>query len=132
VTTFGLITRNLTYYWRTNFAVVLGVAVAVAVLSGALLVGASVRASLRELATARLGSADQAVLSAGLFREELASAVNGVPLMMLEGVVTHEASGTRASRVQVYGVDQRFWRFHGSSPSESADREARLGEPLAL
>ena len=44
-----LIKRNLIHYWRTNLAVVLGVATAVAVLAGALLVGDSVRASLRDL-----------------------------------------------------------------------------------
>ena len=44
-----LVLRGLTYYWRTNVAVVLGVATAVAVLGGALLVGDSVRGSLRDL-----------------------------------------------------------------------------------
>ena len=43
------------YYWRTNLAVVLGVATAVAVLAGALLVGDSVRGSLRDLVLQRLG-----------------------------------------------------------------------------
>ena len=32
--------------------------------------------------------------------------------MVVPGVVTDQASGRRASRVQVYGVDDRFWRFH--------------------
>ena len=36
-----LLTRSLRHYWRTNLAVVLGVATAVAVLAGALLVGDS-------------------------------------------------------------------------------------------
>lgn len=44
-----LVARNLVYYWRTNLAVMLGVATAVAVLTGALVVGDSVRASLRDL-----------------------------------------------------------------------------------
>ena len=47
--------RSLTYYWRTNVAVVLGVATAVSVLAGALLVGDSVRGSLRDLLLGRLG-----------------------------------------------------------------------------
>ena len=50
-----LVLRGLTYYWRTNVAVVLGVATAVAVLAGALLVGDSVRGSLRDLVLQRLG-----------------------------------------------------------------------------
>ena len=44
-----IVLRSLTYYWRTNVAVVLGVATAVSVLAGALLVGDSVRGSLRDL-----------------------------------------------------------------------------------
>ncbi len=51
----SLVRRSLLYYWRTNVAVVLGVATAVAVLSGALLVGDSVRASLRDLVLSRRG-----------------------------------------------------------------------------
>jgi hypothetical protein len=61
-----LVRRNLTYYWRTNLAVVFGVAIAVAVLAGALLVGDSVRASLRDLVLHRLGKTDY-VLSANEF-----------------------------------------------------------------
>ena len=50
MTAFSLVRRNLTHFWRTNLAVLAGVAVAVSVLAGALLVGASVRDSLRDLA----------------------------------------------------------------------------------
>ena len=31
----------------------------------------------------------------------------------MQGLVTEQGSGRRASRVQVYGVDDRFWQFHG-------------------
>jgi hypothetical protein len=72
-----LIRRNLGYYWRTNLAVILGVATAVAVLSGALLVGDSVRDSLRDLVLGRLGKTEGVVTSAQFFREQLASAVPG-------------------------------------------------------
>ena len=63
-----LVLRGLRYYWRTNLAVVAGVATAVAVLSGALLVGDSVRASLRDLVLDRLGRTDEIIVSAGFFR----------------------------------------------------------------
>src|SRR2546425_12596782 len=56
--TVQLIKRNLSYYWRTNLAVVFGVATAVAGLAGAVLVGDSVRASLRDLFLQRLGYTD--------------------------------------------------------------------------
>jgi hypothetical protein len=63
-----LIKQSLFYYWRTNIAVVLGVAVAVAVLAGALLVGDSVRASLRDLVLQRLGQTSSVVTATGFFR----------------------------------------------------------------
>src|SRR3954464_10513986 len=105
-----LLFRNIAYYWRTNLAVVLGVATAVAVLAGALLVGDSVRGSLRDLVLQRLGRADLAVLSSGFFREALAADLQAqsdtsppvasvAPLVVMQGLVTDQASGRRASRV---------------------------------
>ena len=119
----ALIRRNLFHFWRTNLAVVVGVGVAVAVLAGALLVGSSVRASLQSLALERLGSVDTVVTSASFVQESLAEKVldtgstrewygGAVPIIAVEGFVTHQESGRRASGVQVYGVDERFWDFH--------------------
>ena len=63
-----LVVRSTLYYWRTNLAVVLGVATAVSVLAGALLVGDSVRGSLRDLVLERLGRTDHVLASSGFFR----------------------------------------------------------------
>ena len=49
MTFFRLISASLRYHWRTNLAVACGVAVGAAVLTGALLVGDSMRGSLRHL-----------------------------------------------------------------------------------
>ena len=94
-----LLFRNLTYYWRSNLAVVLGVATAVAVLSGALLVGDSVRGSLRDLFVQRLGRTDHIIVSTSFFRERLADELQAdprfadgfsgaCPLIVLNGLVT--------------------------------------------
>ena len=51
-----LMLRNLLFHWRGNSAVFLGVVVGAAVLTGALLVGDSLRGSSHfDVATARLG-----------------------------------------------------------------------------
>ena len=71
-----LLARNLTWYWRTNLAVLLGVATATGILAGALEVGDSVRASLRDLVYARLGNAAAVIASGGFFREQLADVVH--------------------------------------------------------
>ena len=50
MTRLHLLLRTLRYFRWSNLAVIAGVAVATAILAGALMVGDSVRASLRELA----------------------------------------------------------------------------------
>ena len=73
-----LLKRSLAYYWQTNLVVVLGVAIAVSVLAGALLIGESVRGSLRDLSSRRLGATDDLISFAGFFREELAADLGSV------------------------------------------------------
>ncbi len=62
------ILSSLRHYRRIHFAVALGVAVATAVLTGALLVGDSVRGSLRDLTLQRLGRIDSALVAGHMFR----------------------------------------------------------------
>jgi putative ABC transport system permease protein len=139
-----LLSRNLIYFWRSNAVVVLGVATAVAVLAGALLVGDSVRGSLRDLFVQRLGKTDDVIAATSFFREKLVDelqadprfveAFSGAcPLIVLNGLVIDEKSGRRASSVQVYGVDDRFWKFHGLASEVKAptERQALLSPDLA-
>ncbi len=122
----------MSYYWRTNGATALGAAVAVAVLAGALLVGDSVRATLRGLVFERLGNAQQVVSGAGYFRERLAEELGAaVPMIAVEGIVTGADGGRLATRVHVWGVDDRFWRFHGRQASGPVGREAMSSPALA-
>ncbi|MGH9309124.1 MAG: FtsX-like permease family protein, partial [Vicinamibacterales bacterium] len=133
-----VILRTLAYHWRTNLAVCLGVAAAVAVLGGALLVGDSVRGSLRDLAMSRLGRTGQSISSPGYFREALAAEIAAAtstaaaPLVSVTGFVTHEPSGRRSANVLVYGVDERFWRFHGLTPHEGVFVSPALASELTV
>ncbi|MEZ5355530.1 MAG: ABC transporter permease [Bryobacteraceae bacterium] len=132
MTTATLIRRGLAYYRRTNLAVVAGVATAVAVLAGAFLVGDSVRSSLRRIAVERIGNTQSLLTATNLFREQLAGAFgDACPMIVLEGIVTHQNSGRRASGVMVYGVDSRFWKFHGKASPGIANRDIALSAPLA-
>ena len=137
------IVQSLTFYWRTNVAVVLGIATAVAVLAGALLVGDSVRGSLRDLVLLRIGNTDQIVMSTDFVRETLAADLlshpdfagnfNGVsPIVLTEGLVTTPTGDGRVNKVRVYGVDDRFWRFHGVEEFSGPEgRQALLSPALA-
>jgi ABC-type antimicrobial peptide transport system permease subunit len=128
--------RSASFYRRTNAAVVLGIACAVAVLAGALVVGDSVRASLRELSLGRLGRTEVAVTSDAFFREALAeglstAGIRAVPVVLADAVATNERTGRRASRVQVVGVDDRFWAFHAIDPPRMGGSDAWLSPGLA-
>lgn len=138
----ALIKNSLRHYWRTNLAVILGVAIAVAVLAGALLVGDSVRASLRDLALARLGKADLVITASGFFREQLAADLQShdqfaasfhtaCPIIALEGAVTRDENNARAGGVQVYGVDDRFWKFHGAQVQAPEGDDVLISQSLA-
>jgi ABC-type antimicrobial peptide transport system permease subunit len=128
-----LLKRSLAYYWHTNLVVVLGVAAAVSVLAGALLIGESVRGSLRDLSARRLGKTDDVVSSANFFREQLATDLGtAFPLIALKGVVVFEPTKRRASDVKVYGVDERFWKFNGvSGEAAPQNGEALVSQSLA-
>lgn len=140
-----LILRSAVYHWRTNLAVMLGVAAAVSVLAGALIVGDSVRGSLRAIALARLGNADAVVTTNDFFGDRAAAAMQrsfraraAVPLIVADGFVTHEPTGRRVAKVLIYGVDERFWAFNGlgqrdgifTSPALAAELGARSGDVL--
>src|SRR5262245_17195902 len=103
--------HSLRFYWRINLAVMLAGSVGVAVLTGSLLVGDSLRDSLRDLAESCLGWVEQSLTSETFFREQLAHAVpDSVGAIALQGAVTHTSNGSRAARVQIWGVDNLFWQ----------------------
>ncbi len=102
--------RSLIHYRRVHAATALAAAVCAAVLTGALVVGDSVRASLRNLALDRLGRVEHAVVRARLLRAGLAAEwpAGTAPVLLRPGAAAHAASGARAGGLQVLGVDGRF------------------------
>jgi ABC-type lipoprotein release transport system permease subunit len=137
----SLTRASLGHYLPTNVMVVVGIAAAVAVLAGALLVGASVRDSLRELALGRLGATDVVVSSQTFFRSALADSLttssstspvqSATPLIVAAGAAVHDESKRTAGRVMVYGIDERFERFHGLAGLSVSGRDAVVSRALA-
>src|SRR5271165_5857938 len=101
----GLLLRNLFYHWRGNLAVGLGVAVGTAVLTGALLVGDSLRGSLRDLTLQRLGWVEDALVAGRFFRAALANpgalpATRICPAIMLQGSVSSQTISEGTTKVR--------------------------------
>ncbi len=152
--------QSLLYYWRTHLAVLLGVLAGTAVIGGALVVGDSVRGSLETMSRERLGEIDFALSSYRFFREDLATEIASqsgfaeqfqdqsaesdapslAPAIALVGAVEREISTddksndqfARAGQVNVWGIDDRFWRLtnHGDV-AYPVDDQVLLSQPLA-
>ncbi|MFL5243777.1 MAG: FtsX-like permease family protein [Gemmataceae bacterium] len=144
-----LLLRNLLYHWRGNLAVLLGAAVSTAVLTGALLVGDSLRGSLADLTRRRLGWVDQALVANRFFQSDLASPEKlacrrAAGLILLQGTASKSsdsgegfpASETvhRAGKVTLFGVDDSFFG-KGDPPFEkevSSDAAGSAAYPVYL
>lgn len=136
----GLIFRNAWHYRRRHAGLALGAAAATGILTASLIVGDSVRGSLRDLALRRLGRAEWAVESGQRrFRAALAGSVertaghDTAALLAVEGSVTASDSDLRAPRVRLIGADATFDRFAEIAPGFASlgDHEAFVNEPLA-
>ncbi len=141
-----LVAQSIRHYWRTHLGVILGSALAALVLTGALMVGDSVKATLRAQAEARVGKIGEALLCGERFvpwsREvEKRSAVvaraffpgaDAAGVLMLSGTAARSDGKARANKVQIVGVDDAFWKL---SPSANAvplnANEIALNERLA-
>jgi ABC-type antimicrobial peptide transport system permease subunit len=107
-----LVLRGLMFHWRGNLAVCLGVVVGTAVLTGALLVGDSLRGSLGDLTLRRLGWIDRALVGSRFLRESVADSLPAErvsPAVVLRGTAGTEGDQLQVRRVNVLGVDHRFW-----------------------
>jgi putative ABC transport system permease protein len=140
VTRWTLHARSLVYHWPAHLAVVLGVVAASAALTGALLVGDSMRQSLRDAALERLGRVTHAIQSPRFVRQTLVSdlagdGVDAAGVIRLRGAATHAATAARVSDVQILGVAPSFLTLDagpgGWLPDDWSGRIVALSEPLA-
>lgn len=139
---FTLLRRTLLFHWRANVAVLLGVIVGTAVLTGALLIGDSLRGSLRALTLDRLGRIDAALLSDRPFRAELATLLAKddpdialiAPALILRGaVLVRDDQGRvvrRVGRVQIVGVEPSFWPIFDAQRGD-LEEAVLVNQPLA-
>jgi len=138
----GLVKRSLVFYWRTNLGVLLAVVVSTAVLTGALVVGDSVRYSLMRMVDIRLGATELALISQNRFftaelADELSVELNTsiVPVLRLRGQIAASDDKRLANRIEVLGVDERFFAIGAEKDAEAFwidwSRGVALNKPLA-
>lgn len=135
------IVRTAWHYRRANLGVLAGTALAAAILSGALVVGDSVKHTLHTYAMQRLGkievalTANDKLLDAQLaadLRAKVSAPVSAV--LLLPGMaIAQDASGqkTQVNKVQALGVDETFWQLGDGAGMTLGRREAALDLRLA-
>jgi putative ABC transport system permease protein len=128
---------SLIQYWRVHWAVAAGVAVATAVITGALLVGDSVRGSLSDLVLERLGKIEGAVVAEQPFREglaeELKSSFNDspdvivAPMLIVPGSMTIDGENGKhqATQLSIIGVTEEFRKLD-DTPDDSKPKRGWL------
>ena len=115
--------RSIIHYWRSHLVVMLAVAIATAVIGGSLIVGDSVRASLRQMTLSRLGGLTHVLHSPRFVREKLADELSiaeleslkvshSAPALLLPGSVekkTESGELRRAASVTILGLKATDW-----------------------
>ena len=151
--------RSLSHYARTHFAVSLGVVVAAMVISGALIVGDSVRDSLQAISLARMGAVDHALVTHRFFREASVTALSQqpefqkrfetvAPALVFQASIERKSATeskpssanatptkTRSAGVTLYGGDERLWSLLSTDGTKPPSKKgivlnARLAEQL--
>ncbi|MFH0841872.1 MAG: FtsX-like permease family protein [Bacteroidota bacterium] len=134
--------RSLVFYRRGAVNQIVIVAILAAIITGSLLTGYSVRASLKKTALEKLGNTS-VLISSGLryFDPSLAgrlSAMTGekaVSIIEAEGYCQNFATGATVLNIKVYGVENDFWAFHGIAATIGPGAvaiNARLAEQLNI
>ena len=143
MTSFRLILSSLFHYRWVNLSVLAGVALTSAILSGALVVGDSVKESLRRNAEARLSGIGPVFLGGERFftaslADRVAAKLGGdslvAPVLQIEGTAASREGGQRVNKIQIVGVDERFWKLSiaGTAPEGFDDeRFIAINRPLA-
>ena len=139
-------TRSFRHYLRSDVAIALGVAAATAVLTGALIVGDSMRSSLHGLTMERLGAIDELLISEGFFRAELAEEIknsdtfkehyqNATPAIVFPGgTVEYQPDDVarRAGQVGVLGITDDFWNYDTSEKLSLENLKGLAGETAII
>jgi putative ABC transport system permease protein len=125
--------QSARHYWRGHLGLLFGTFLAATILTGSMLVGDSVRASLQRVAALRLGKVEGGVLGGDRwFTESLARKTKSAPVIIATGAASEANGKVRVNGAQVLGVDAAFWKLSTSSKVPAFDKSSvAINEPLA-
>ncbi len=100
--------RNARFHWRSNVPVALGVAIGTAVLVGALVVGDSLRGSLRARAERQLNGVEASYVGPKLVRADIAKQLPGEVAPGLGGAVSLQTLERLKARIIAGGANNQL------------------------
>ncbi|MGM0492710.1 MAG: FtsX-like permease family protein [Armatimonadota bacterium] len=131
-----LILRSLAYYRRTGAVVVIGLAIAAAVIVGSLVIGDSIEGSIRQTALARLGEIHHGVTAPRFFRADIADDADlrgtSATLIQADGSARAEGDDAVIAGITVIGADKNLLSLYPDSDTHAPEpRSALINESLA-
>jgi len=135
---FKFIIRGLAFYKIKHLAVLLATILSTAILTGALVVGDSVKYSLQQMVSQRLGSVGYALRSGDhmvsqQLLKSLANELNTKVAGVIEthGVAINSEKDLRINQTKIYGVDSSFWNLSNQEIGNLAGNEVYISQNLA-
>jgi len=138
MTLFSYIRKSLFFYRKQHLALFAGTIISAAVLTGALIVGDSVKFSLHKMVNTRLGKTAYALVGGSRFvRSELAGELSSSlktsanPLLLLQGIAINTQSNERLNKVMIVGIDSGFNKLNSMSLPDFQNDEVVINQRLA-
>src|SRR5512133_468506 len=144
LTIFTYLLRSLKFHWRSNLLLCIGCAIGATILIGAIMVGDSLKTSLRVVTAYRLGNVQYTLVSTnGTLRESLADSLHAkvsvaaAPVLVTSGTISRPLLSKMHPAhlsVSINGVDDRFWSMglSGTTPDGVTDSTVVINRTLAV
>ena len=132
------IVKSYRYFFRQHLYVIAGLTLSSMVLSGALIVGDSVKASLSSLVEVRLGSITHAMPMGDRFvSDSLALRINAkantklASILSINGMLVNPDENLKLPKIKVLGVNESFWQFKENKVKGLIDNKVFVSENIA-
>lgn len=139
MTILKFIFRNLYFFRRQNLAVMAATILSTAVLTGALIIGDSIRFTLRNMVDLRLGKIRYAMQTGDRFvRNELAYELTeklgaaASPVLSVQTIAINPENNSRINKANLLGIDTTFGLFFDNEMLQPEKDEVLINENTAL
>lgn len=135
---FRFIIKSFKYFIKQHIAVFLATMISTAVLTGALIVGDSVKYSLKKLVDKRLGNIEYIMLGGDrFFRSELSAEISketklpAASMLMLQGIAINSDNQKRINKAQILGIDDNFWALSDIEMPSISEKEVIISQNVS-